>query len=290
LKKKMSFAKEHQKRLESVNLSVFGQAGIVDKLKQLRDIVNHLGTEMAKVGVPNKELQHKMKEEKSRAHKLCEQIESEILSLNKPSWSLFASKLPETTEEAERREEIIKLGSEFHKVRSTFEELYFRQSSLDLEDSKDREGVLLNPQLTLSQFRELHIDFEKEHKELLAEVEELLHLFEEFKDIVSDQALLLDEVEPRVTDAVLDTTTGKENLAQASKYGAFALPVVGGGVGALIGGPVGAVIGVKAGLLLSGASLGISAGLATGFGVGYWWRKKKEKEEGEWEWIGKKDS
>lgn len=42
----MSFELEHQKQLNSVHRSVFGQQGIVDKLKELQCIADTLGEEV----------------------------------------------------------------------------------------------------------------------------------------------------------------------------------------------------------------------------------------------------
>lgn len=74
----------------------------------------------------------------------------------------------------------------------------------------------MEQQLTISQFRELHIDFEKEHRDLLHELEEVLHLFEDFKDLVNDQSLLLDEVEENVVDSQHILSEGNHQLIQVS--------------------------------------------------------------------------
>jgi len=113
-----------------------------------------------------------------------------------------------------------------------------------------------------------------------------LKLFEDFQNIVSEQSLLLDEIEVNTDGSLEEIDSGNNRIIQASKYGAFALPLLTGGIGAILGGPLGAIIGVKAGLLMSGATVGVGAGVATGVGVGYYLKKKKDEEETQWEWVG----
>jgi len=142
--------------------------------------------------------------------------------------------------------------------------------------------------MTLSQMKEQNIDFHKEQKELLRELECLLELFDDFRDIVSEQSLLLDEVRSNTGGALEEMSTGNEVLTKASAlkastFGAIAIPVLAGGIGALLGGPIGAAFGVKAGLMMSGA------GVATGVGVGYYLKKKKQEVEEDWEWIPRKN-
>jgi len=284
----MSFAELHQKELDGVNSSLFGEEGIVDRLRELRDLVILLGQELHKLGTKEEttQMRDSIRTRRLKASKLCDRIEKELQQLQSSKRSLSSSTL-ETTDEVERRQELSKIVLEFHKIKGTFNQLYFRPLEVTSSITSSKESFT-ESQLSLSQLKEIHIDFEAEHKELLKELQELLELFEEFKDIVSEQSLLLEEAEINTKGSLQEINIGKDELVQASKYGAFALPILGGGLGAVLGGPIGAAIGVKAGILLSGATFGVGAGVMTGLGVGYYYKKKKDQQESEWEWIPKK--
>jgi len=285
----MSFAELHQKELEGMSAFVFGEKGIMNNLQELHEIVIFLGDEVHKLGtsLETVQLKEKIKENRLQANKLCIQIERELQRLQNSKRNISNSQL-ETTEEMERRQEIVKIVSEFQKIKSTFNQLYFTMKPLDITTSQIPTDVLLDSQMSLYQLKELQIDFDKEHTELLEELEALLSLFESLRDIVNEQSVLLDEVETNVKGSLERIDRSGEDIVQVSKYGAFVLPVLGAGIGALVGGPLGAAFGIKAGILLSGASLGVSAGVATGVGVGYYLKKKREKIESEWEWVKKK--
>jgi len=286
----MSFAEIHQQELAGVNSSVFGEKGIVDSIAQLHEIVIFLGEEVKELSSKDTpQLKQKIRENRLRGNHLCDVIEKELQQLQHPKKKISGSHL-ETTEEIETRQKIAKIVNEFYKVKNLFSQLHFRTKSVEESVSSSSSQVLLESQLTFSELKEIKIDFEKEHRELVQELEELLDLFEDFRDIVSEQAIMLDEVAMNSKGSLEElNVVPLQEITKPSHYGSFTIPVIlGGGIGAFVGGPLGAAFGMKAGVVLSGMSLGVSAGLATGMGLGYYFKKKKDTAESEWEWVKKK--
>eukprot|EP01119_Soliformovum_irregulare_P005185 TRINITY_DN1669_c0_g1_i1.p1 TRINITY_DN1669_c0_g1~~TRINITY_DN1669_c0_g1_i1.p1 ORF type:complete len:306 (+),score=83.39 TRINITY_DN1669_c0_g1_i1:181-1098(+) len=274
------------------------------KLRELRNVVEMLGERIPLLGTKGEYsmLRSEIKKERRDAQELCQEIEDDIRSLHTPVTkrrmpsvkrvmsgyqfdmkSGFTKKTAvETTDESERKSELKKIDEEFLKIKKILNSIYFTKQPLN---TSDPETSIDSNQLSLSQLKELQIDFDKDQKELVRDLEELQDLMEEFNGILQEQKEFLAIAEKNTESSESDVSAGTNYLSHASKIGAVALPIVGGSVGAIIGGPIGAIVGVKGGLMLSGAAAGIGAGVASGMGIGWLLKKRKEEKEAEWEPI-----
>eukprot|EP01087_Luapelamoeba_hula_P008073 TRINITY_DN2006_c1_g1_i6.p1 TRINITY_DN2006_c1_g1~~TRINITY_DN2006_c1_g1_i6.p1 ORF type:complete len:443 (-),score=117.48 TRINITY_DN2006_c1_g1_i6:1124-2452(-) len=120
---------------------------------------------------------------------------------------------------------------------------------------------------------DVFLNGEKEELDRLEkEMLQVLELFKRVNDLVQEQQPFIDRMEENCVQSEADTSSVVGELAKASHYGAYSLPLIGAAVGGMVMGPVGAVVGAKGALALAGCVLG-------GMGMGAWaGQKVKDKQ------------
>ncbi|GFS04330.1 syntaxin-17-like [Elysia marginata] len=107
-----------------------------------------------------------------------------------------------------------------------------------------------------------HTDASISWEQLQENIVELNDLVHNFADRVEEQGEVINTIEENIETAHSDIQEGTASLAQASKYKAALLPVVGAVMGGMVGGPIGFVAGMKLGGLAG--VMGGAAGLQMG--------------------------